>query len=145
MRCFHGRHKSLANSLRLADISTFQLYNNESDPVRQPSSTTLEVNDIDCVAVYDRPNKSTPPAARRVWSDDRWVGDDRDASCSSSSSRLSVPWLVSVTGMMREITAVLRQPTPSVPLMASYRGQFTRGKTCPRRGDGERQGGGLTR
>ena len=58
----------------------------------------------------------------------------------AAAAGCQLPWLVSVTGMMGEITAVLRQPTPSVPLMASYRGQFTRGMTCSCRGDGERRG-----
>ena len=58
----------------------------------------------------------------------------------AAAAGCQLPWLASVTRMMGEITAVLRQPTPSVPLMASYRGQFTLGRTRPRRGDGERRG-----
>jgi len=61
-------------------------------------------------------------------------------AAAAAAAGCQLPWLVSVTGMMGEITAVLRQPTPSVPLMASYRGQFTLGRTRPRRGDGERRG-----
>jgi len=41
------------------------------------------------LSTTDRINQRLPP--HDVWSDDRWVGDDRDASCSnSSSSRVSV-------------------------------------------------------
>ena len=39
------------------------------------------------LSTTDRTNQRLPP--HDVWSDDRWVGDDRDASC-SSSSRVSV-------------------------------------------------------
>ena len=68
------------------------------------------------------------------------MGDDRDAAAAAATATAGcqLPWLVSVTGMMGEITAVLRQPTALMPLMASYRGQFTLGRTRPRRGDGER-------
>jgi len=38
------------------------------------------------LSTTDRMNQRLPP--HDVWSDDRWVGDDRDTSC--SSSRVSV-------------------------------------------------------
>jgi len=72
-----------------------------------------------------------------------WETTETHHAAAAAAAGCQLPWLVSVTGMTGEITAVLRQPTPSVPLMASYRGQFTRGKTCPRRprcGDGDRRG-----
>ena len=74
-----------------------------------------------------------------MWSDDKWVGDDRDASCSSSSSsRVSVA-LAGVSDRNDGRDNSCTEAADAV-VMASYRGQFTRGKTCPRRGDGERQG-----
>ena len=67
------------------------------------------------------------------------MGDDRDAAAAAATAGCQLPWLVSVTGMMGEITAVLRQSTSSVSLMVSYRVQFTLGRTHPCRGDDERR------